>query len=85
VSYRVEFTPSAARTFRKLPGLIQGRIAPKIDALAANPRPHGVEKMAGHVSRYRVRVGEYRVIYVISDGPCLVTVAVIGHRREVYR
>jgi mRNA interferase RelE/StbE len=85
VSYRIEFTPSAARTFRKLPALIQGRIAPKIDALAANPRPHGVEKMAGHENRYRVRVGEYRVIYVISDGSRLVTVAVIGHRREVYR
>jgi mRNA interferase RelE/StbE len=45
----------------------------------------GVEKLAGHDNRYRVRVGEYRIIYVISDGPRLVTVAVIGHRREVYR
>ncbi|HXT00492.1 MAG TPA: type II toxin-antitoxin system RelE/ParE family toxin [Elusimicrobiota bacterium] len=85
MSYRVEFTPSAARAFKKLPGSIQSRIAPKIDALAAIPRPHGVEKMAGHENRYRVRVGEYRVIYVISDGPRLITVAVIGHRREVYR
>jgi mRNA interferase RelE/StbE len=85
VSYRVEFTPSAARAFKKLPGSIQSRIAPKIDALAAIPRPHGVEKMAGHDNRYRVRVGEYRVIYIISDGPRLITVAVIGHRREVYR
>ena len=85
MSYRIEFTPSAARAFRKLPAPIQGRIAPKIDALAVNPRPHGVEKMGGYENRYRVRVGEYRVIYVISDGPRLVTVAVIGHRREVYR
>lgn len=85
MSYRIEFTPSAARAFRKLPALIQGRIAPKIDALAENPRPHGVEKMGGHENRYRVRVGEYRIIYVISDGSHLVTVAVIGHRREVYR
>lgn len=74
MSYRVELTPSAARAFRKLPNSIQGRIAPKIDALAANPRPHGVEKMAGHENRYRVRVGEYRVIYVIIDGPRLVTI-----------
>ncbi len=85
MSYRIEFTPSAARAFKKLPGAIQGRIAPKIDALTVNPRPHGVEKMGGHENRYRVRVGEYRVIYVISDGLRLVTVAVIGHRREVYR
>lgn len=85
MSYRIEFTPSAARAFRKLPASIQSRIASKIDVLAENPRPHGVEKMGGHENRYRVRVGEYRVIYVISDGPRLVTVAVIGHRREVYR
>ena len=85
MSYQIEFTPSAARAFKKLPGPIQGRITPKIDALAINPRPHGVEKMAGREHRYRVRVGEYRVIYVISDGSGLVTVAVIGHRREVYR
>ncbi|OGS00006.1 MAG: hypothetical protein A2V88_11335 [Elusimicrobia bacterium RBG_16_66_12] len=85
MSYQVEFTPSAARAFKKLPGPIQSRIAPKIDTLAINPRPHGVEKMVGNENRYRVRVGEYRVVYVISDGPRLVTVAVIGHRREVYR
>lgn len=85
VSYRVEFAPSAARAFKKIPSLIQGRIARKIDALAINPRTHGVEKMAGHENRYRVRIGEYRVIYVIDDGQHLVIVAVIGHRREVYR
>lgn len=85
MSYRIEFTPSAARAFRKIPAGIQSRLAPKIDSLAENPRPHGVEKMAGHENRYRVRVGEYRIIYVIGDGARLVTVAVIGHRREVYR
>lgn len=85
MSYRIEFTPSAARAFKKFPGSIQHRITPKIDGLATNPRPHGVEKMAGHENRYRVRVGEYRIIYVISDVSRLVTVAVIGHRREVYR
>jgi mRNA interferase RelE/StbE len=85
VSYRIDFTPSAARAFRKLPGPVQGRIAPKIDALAATPRPHGVEKMTGHENRYRIRVGEYRIIYIIDDGARLMTVAVIGHRREVYR
>lgn len=83
--YRIEFTPSAARAFKKLPAAVQGRITPKIDELAANPRPHGVEKLAGHDNRYRIRVGEYRIIYVIGDGARLVTVAVIGHRRDVYR
>jgi mRNA interferase RelE/StbE len=85
VPYKVEFTTSAARDFRKLPILIQSRITTKIDALAANPRPYGVEKLAGHENRYRVRVGEYRILYVINDGAHVVTVALVGHRREVYR
>lgn len=85
MSYRIEFTPAAARTFKKLPSSVQSRITPKVDALAASPRPHGVEKLAGHEDRYRIRVGEYRIIYVIDDELRGVTVAVIGHRREVYR
>jgi mRNA interferase RelE/StbE len=85
VSHRIEFTPSAVRAFKKLPGSLQGRLAPKIDALALNPRPHGVEKMAGHENRYRVRVGDYRIIYLINDVARLITIAVVGRRREVYR
>lgn len=85
MSYRIEFTPTAARALKKLPGSIQSRISPKVDSLSSAPRPHGVEKMAGHENRYRIRVGEYRIIYVIDDRSSLVTVAVIGHRREVYR
>lgn len=85
MSYRIEFIPAAARSFKKLPGSVQNRIEPRIDSLAANPRPHGVEKLAGHENRYRIRAGEYRIIYVLNDSLRLVTVAVIGHRREVYR
>ncbi|MBI4371727.1 MAG: type II toxin-antitoxin system RelE/ParE family toxin [Elusimicrobia bacterium] len=85
MSYRVDFTPSAARTFKKLPPQLQSRLAPKIDALSLNPRPHGVEKLAGQDGRYRLRVGNHRVIYIIADALRVVTIALIGHRREVYR
>ncbi|MBI5882834.1 MAG: type II toxin-antitoxin system RelE/ParE family toxin [Elusimicrobia bacterium] len=85
MSYRIEFAPSAARAFKKLDRSVRERIIPKIDALVVNPRPHGAEKLAGVENRYRLRVGDYRVIYAIEDGLRLVIIAVIAHRRESYR
>lgn len=61
MSYRVSFSSHAERDFKKLTPDIQGRLRPRIDALGENPRPHGVEKLAGQ-NRYRVRIGDYRVI-----------------------
>jgi mRNA interferase RelE/StbE len=61
------------------------RIVAKIAALAANPRPHGSEKLAGYDDRYRVRQGSYRVVSQIVDDARHVTIYKIGHRREVYR
>ena len=83
--HRIEFTASAGRDFSKLSRDIQQRIASRIDALARQPRPRGVEKMEGHETRYRIRVGDYRVIYEIQDKILLVLIVRIGHRREVYR
>lgn len=54
-------------------------------ALALSPRPHGVEKLAGQENRYRIRVDDYWIIYVVADASHVVTIEVIGHRREVYR
>ena len=53
--------------------------------LAANPRPPGVEKLAGPDDFYRIRVGDYRIIYQIQDDVLMILVVKIGHRREVYR
>ena len=83
--YRIEFAPSAARAFKKFDAPIQNRLTPKIDTLATDPRPHGAEKLAGRENRYRIRVGDYRIIYVIDEGGRVIVIAVIGHRREVYR
>ena len=82
---QIEFTGSAARALSKFNETLQSRIAAKIDALANQPRPPGVEKLHGHRNRYRLRVGDYRIIYEIQDRIQLVQIVDIGHRREIYR
>lgn len=83
--YAVEFKPSAAREFSKLSRSIQVKIKPRIDALADDPRPHGVEKVSGEEDIFRIRIGDYRVVYRIQDDHLFVLVIRIGHRKDVYR
>ena len=83
--YRIEFTSSATHDFSKLTDDVQQRLMPKIDALAHEPRPMGVQKLQGRVNRYRILVGDYRVVYEIQDRILVVLIVRIGHRREVYR
>ena len=85
MAYAVGVKPSAARALAGLPRPDQRRLTTKIDALAVNPGPRGVEKLEGLENLYRVRVGDYRVIYQIVDDRLRVLVVGIGHRREVYR
>ena len=61
------------------------RIVVRIQALAANPRPPGSEKLAGYADRYRLRQGRYRIIYLVDEEHREVTVFKIGHRKDVYR
>lgn len=84
-TYRIEFTPAADRDFRGLPQDVQRRLRPKIDSLAGNPRPHGVETLAGERGLHRLRVGDYRLVYQIRDEVLLVVLVRIRHRRDVYR
>ena len=86
MSYTIQFKPAAVRDLRKLPKAVQKRIAAEIDALACNPRPPGIDTLKGEAGAfYRLRVGDYRVIYQVQDRPLLVLVLRAGHRREVYR
>lgn len=85
MTYRIEFTPRADRQFRSLPAAVQKRLGKRIDKLAQNPRPRGVEKLEGEIGLLRLRVGRYRVIYTVQDERLLVLVVKIGHRRDVYR
>lgn len=85
MAYRVELNKAAQRDLRRLSPQLQDRITPRIYALADDPRPPGAKKLAGQKERWRVRVGDYRVIYEIHGAILLVLVVTIGHRREVYR
>lgn len=84
MTYRVSIDPGALREIAKLPKPQQKRIVSRIDILADNPRPQGAEKMIG-MEAYRLRVGDYRVIYSIRDEVLVVLVVRIAHRREVYK
>ena len=83
-TYTVKVLPTAGRSFAQIPRQSQERIARRIDALAADPRPPNSERVKP-TNFLRVRSGDYRIIYGVNDTDLIVTVAIIGHRREVYR
>jgi mRNA interferase RelE/StbE len=85
VKYAVLLEKSAARFLLRLrDAKLKSRLDEAIECLADDPRPPGCRKLAGTTDRYRVRVGDYRIIYRIDDGKVTVLVLLIGHRREVY-
>ena len=83
--YEVQLAASAARTFRKLEESDKRKIGRALDSLSLDPRPHGCAKLAGEENLYRIRSGDYRIIYQIRDRILLVLVVAIGHRRDIYR
>ena len=83
--YRIEILPSAASDLARLEKKEQIRIVRKVNALTENPRPLGSKKLREEIDRWRIRVGDYRVIYDIKNKLVLISVVKIGHRREVYR
>ena len=83
--YQIELSKTASKQLKKLSKEEQGRIEEKIDELADNPRPEGVVKLKDAENSYRIRVGNYRVLYDIFDHILLVNVIKIGHRKDVYR
>lgn len=85
MAYLVDFKPLALRQISKLNNDIQNRISSKIDALVDGPRPKGVIKLQGFENRYRLRVGDYRVIYEIHDNVLLVLIVEVVHRSGAYR
>lgn len=85
MAYTVELKPSAAKALEALPKPDQRRIAARIDALATDPRPVGAKKLEGEDDLYRIRVGDYRIVYQIQARRLIVLVVHIAHRRDVYR
>jgi mRNA interferase RelE/StbE len=83
-SYELKVKKSVARDLRAVPKADLKRILQRIQSLTDDPRPPGCEKLSGQ-ERYRVRQGNYRIIYEIDDGVLTVLVVKVGHRRDVYR
>ncbi len=85
MSYKVEILKGALKQLKKVSPELQERIQVKIDDLAIEPRPNGAKKLKGKENVYRIRVGEYRVIYDIFDDILVVNVVEVGHRSKVYK
>lgn len=82
--YSVEFTAAAARELRKLDPPLRRRVIGGIGTLEGEPRPHGVRKLSGFDNAWRIRIGDYRVLYEVHDDRVLIIVVRIAHRRDVY-
>jgi mRNA interferase RelE/StbE len=83
-NYRLLIKPSAAKELEGLPLKDRRRVATRLQRLASDPRPTGAEKLSGQ-DKYRLRQGDYRLLYSVDDAALTVVIVKIGHRREVYR
>jgi len=82
--YKITIKKSAAKELEDIPQKDLRKIIKRIRSLARDPRPYGSQKLSGQ-ERYRVRQGDYRIVYSIEDKDLLIDIVKIGHRREIYR
>ncbi len=82
--YSITFARSARKELETLDEKILNRIFPKIEALSKEPRPSGCRKLTGNKQLWRIRVGDYRVVYAIDDDKNLVDIIAVRHRKDVY-
>jgi mRNA interferase RelE/StbE len=85
VAYAIQFKPLALRQLEKLSRDAQKRLAAKVESLRNDPLPPGCKKMAGIPDGWRVRVGDYRIVYQVHRSVLLVLILAVGHRKEIYR
>lgn len=83
--YSLYLKPSARKELDALKNPVFDRIDKKIMALAANPRPSGSKKLHGHRGHWRIRVGDYRVVYILDDANRRIDVTRVAHRKDVYQ
>jgi mRNA interferase RelE/StbE len=83
-NYSVEVKPVTRKELEALPDSVLARVIPKLESLRQSPRPAGCKKLKGYKDHWRVRVGDWRVVYIIDDAAKLISVTRIAHRREVY-
>lgn len=82
--YKLFIKRSAAKELEALPVKVRRRIALRMEKLGSDPRPPGTEKLSGQ-EKYRIRQGDYRVLFAIDDSSTTVTIVKVGHRKDVYR
>lgn len=85
MAYAILLAPPAERQLRSFAPAIQKRLVKRMKTLQHNPRPQGVKKLVGADNLYRIREGDYRIIYTIQDDELILLVVKIGDRKEVYR
>lgn len=85
MTYRIEVAPAVLRQLRRLNPAARRRIQAAIELLAEHPRPQGAKKLVGGDSEWRVRTGDYRIVYEVHDDVLLVLVVAVGHRRDIYQ
>ena len=85
MTYQVALAPAAARQLRKFDPQVRRRVQAAIELLATEPRPPAATQLVGGAGEWRVRTGDYRIVYEIEDERLLVLVLSAGHRREIYQ
>lgn len=83
-SYAVELKASARKELESLPDTVLARVVSKLESLTHDQRPAGCKKLKGYKDQWRVRIGDWRIVYIIDDDAKLVSVTRIAHRREAY-
>ena len=84
-SFNVDIKPSVQKDFRRLPKAVVVRVTKRIEKLSGDPFPHGVEKLEGVERLYRVRIGDYRIVYEVDTQIQQIMILYVRHRRDVYR
>ena len=85
MAYSILLAPPAERQLKALTAPVQKRLVKRLKSLRENPRPDGVKKLTAKGDLYRIREGDYRIIYAIQDKELIILVVKIGDRKEVYR
>lgn len=83
-NYRVIVSRSAEKELQKLPGQVIAKIITALQSLMVNPRPNGCKKLKGFKDLWRIRIGDYRIIYSINDVVQIIDVRNIGNRKDIY-
>lgn len=85
MAFRIEWKKSTRKDLRKLPSAMVDKIIAAVEGLAEKPFPHGVEKLSGSEHAYRIRLGDYRIVYEVVVELNLVEIQRVRHRKDVYR